>query len=127
MRILDGQLVLAPSDLANFLTCRHRAGLDLAAARGVMEKPRYEDPYAALLRQHGEDHELAYVESLRSRGLAIVTAKPTETTKADESTRLTLEAMRTGAQVIVQARLAGELIAGYADVLLRVERNSDVR
>lgn len=126
MRILDGQLVLSPSDLANFLSCRHRAGLDLAAARGAIDRPRYADPYAAMLRQHGEDHELAYVESLRSRGLVIVTAKPIETTRADESTRLTLEAMRAGAQVIVQARLTGDLIAGYADVLFRVDRKSDL-
>lgn len=126
MRILDGVLVLSPSDLANFLACRHRAGLDLAAAHEVVAKPHNEDPYAAMLRRHGEDHELSYVESLRSRGLGIVTAKPTEATRPDESTRLTLEAMRAGAQVIVQARLVGDLIAGYADVLLRVERKSDL-
>ena len=124
MRVLDGTLILSPSDLANFLTCRHRAGLDLAAARGVFEKPRYEDPYAAMLRQHGDEHEQAYVESLRARGLTIANAKPEKTTKADESARLTVEAMRAGAQVIVQGRLAGDLIAGYADVLLRVEQKS---
>ncbi len=134
MRILDDQLVLSPSDLANFLTCRHRAGLDLAAARKVFDKPRYEDPYAAMLSQHGQDHEQAYVESLRARGLAIVNAKPNQKTTAEESTRLTLEAMRAGTQVIVQARLAkpaegrpAELaMAGYADVLLRVEQPSDL-
>ena len=126
MRILDGSLVLSPSDLANFLACRHRAGLDLAAARGVFEKPRDEDPYAAMLRQHGDEHEQAYVESLRARGLTIVNAKPEQTTKAEQSTRLTVEAMRAGAPVIVQARLAGELIAGYADVLLRVDTTSDL-
>ena len=124
MRVLDGTLILSPSDLANFLTCRHRAGLDLAAARGVFEKPRYEDPYAAMLRQHGDEHEQAYVESLRARGLTIANAKPEKTTKAEESARLTVEAMRAGAQVIVQGRLAGDLIAGYADVLLRVEQKS---
>jgi len=124
MRILDGALALSPSDLANFLSCRHRAGLDLAAVRKVIEKPKYEDPYAAMLRQHGEDHELAYVDSLRTQGLTIVTAKPEADTKAEESSRLTLEAMRAGLAVIVQARLEGELIAGYADILLRVEQPS---
>ena len=134
MRILDGSLVLSPSDLANFLSCRHRAGLDLAAARKVLEKPRYEDPYAAMLRQHGDEHERAYVETLRAQGLSIVDAKPDKDTKAEDSPRLTLEAMRAGAQVIVQARLdlstvavaKVDLIAGYADVLLRVERKSDL-
>jgi predicted RecB family nuclease len=126
MRILDGQLVLSPSDLSNFLTCRHRAGLDLAAARKVIEKPRYEDPYVAMLGRHGDEHERAYVDLLRTQGLAIVNAKPDKDTTSEESTRLTLEAMRAGAQVIVQARLEGDLIAGYADVLLRVETPSDL-
>ena len=126
MRILDGHLVLSPSDLSNFLTCRHRAGLDLAAARKVIEKPRYEDPYVAMLGRHGDEHERAYVDLLRTQGLAIVNAKPDKDTTAEESTRLTLEAMRAGAQVIVQARLEGDSIAGYADVLLRVETPSNL-
>lgn len=126
MRILDGQLVLSPSDLSNFLTCRHRAGLDLAAARKVIEKPRYEDPYVAMLGRHGDEHERAYVDLLRTQGLAIVNATPDKDTTAEESTRLTLEAMRAGAQVIVQARLEGDSIAGYADVLLRVETPSNL-
>src|SRR6187402_77793 len=126
MRILEGTLVLSPSDLSNFLSCRHRAGLDLAAARKVIEKPRYEDPYAAMLRQHGDEHEQAYVDLLRRQGLAIVNAKPQENTRVEESTHLTLEAMRSGAQAIVQARLEGDQIAGYADVLLRVEVPSDL-
>lgn len=121
MRIIDDQLVLSPSDLANFLTCRHRAGLDLAAARGVFEKPRYEDPYAAMLRQHGADHERAYVDSLRAGGKTIV-----DLAGAADAEEKTKEAMREGAEVIVQARLEGDLIAGYADVLMRVELPSDL-
>jgi predicted RecB family nuclease len=120
MRILDGQLVLSPSDLSNFLTCRHRAGLDLAAARKVIEKPRYEDPYVAMLGRHGDEHERAYVDSLRRQGLSVVDVG------AEGAYGATLSAMKAGAQVIVQARLEGDLIAGYADVLVRVEKPSDI-
>jgi len=116
MRILDGQLILSPSDLANFLACRHRAGLDLAAARKVLEKPRYEDPYLAMLGRHGDDHERAYVDSLRAAGKTIVDLKD-----ADDAAEKTKEAMRAGVEVIVQARLEGDHITGYADVLVRVE------
>ena len=123
MRILDDQLVLSPSDLANFLTCRHRAGLDLAAARGLMEKPRYEDPYAAMLRQHGDEHEQAYVDSLRRQGLSVVDVSVEGATGAKGAT---LDAMRAGANVIVQARLEGASFAGYADVLMRVDTPSDL-
>lgn len=121
MRILDGQLILSPSDLANFLTCRHRAGLDLAAARKVLEKPRYEDAYVAMLGRHGDDHERAYVDSLRAAGKTIVDLKD-----ADDAPEKTREAMRAGVEVIVQARLDGDHIAGYADVLVRVDKPSDL-
>jgi predicted RecB family nuclease len=121
MRILDGELVLSPSDLANFLACRHRAGLDLAAAHKVIERPRHEDPYAAMLKQHGEDHERAYVDSLRSQGKRVE-----DLTDAADAAEKTKAAMRAGVEVIVQARLEGELIAGYADVLMRVEEKSDL-
>ena len=121
MRILDGQLVLSPSDLASFLTCRHRAGLDLAAARKAIDKPRYEDPYAAMLKQHGEDHESAYVDSLRASGKGVVDLQ--DDADAAEKTK---QAMRAGVEVIVQAKLEGDLIAGYADVLVRVDTPSDL-
>ena len=121
MRILDGTLVLSPSDLANFLTCRHRAGLDLAAVKGKLTKPTYDDPYATMLREHGEAHELAYVESLRAAGKGVVNLKDVEDAAAK-----TREAMRAGAGVIVQARLEGEALAGYADILLRVDPPSNL-
>lgn len=124
MRILDDSLILSPSDLSSFLNCRHRNGLELAVARKVLEKPRFTDAYAAILARHGADHEQQYVASLQAQGLRCVNAKPTDDKSGDESLRLTLDAMRSGADVIVQARLVAGDIAGYADVLRRVETPS---
>jgi predicted RecB family nuclease len=124
MRIQQGQLVLSPSDLSNFLSCRHRAGLDLAVAWKVMTRPAYSNPYAAILQKHGEEHENAYVESIRAAGLTVVNARPDDKTTADQSSAITVEAMRRGADTIVQARLAGDRLGGYADILYRVERPS---
>ena len=121
MRILDGTVVLSPSDLANFLTCRHRAGLDLAVANGKLTKPTYDDPYATMLREHGDAHELAYVETLRDAGKSVVNLKD-----AKDAAEKTREAMRAGVDVVVQARLEGDGLAGYADVLLRVDTKSDL-
>ena len=121
MRTLDGTLVLSPSDLSNFLSCRHRAGLDLAVARKQLTRPAYADPYAAMLRQHGEDHERAYVDSLRAAGKSVVDLED-----VDDAAERTREAMRAGVDVIVQARLEGDAFAGYADILLRVEHRSDL-
>lgn len=40
MKIIDGQVRLSASDVANFLECRHLTRLDLLNARGVI-KPQY--------------------------------------------------------------------------------------
>ncbi len=126
MRLVDDLLVLAPTDLSTFLSCRHRTGLDLAAARHVLKKPTYEDPYAAMLAERGEAHEQQYVESLRAQGLDVVHIPRGEGRPTAESlarhTAETLAAMQAGAEVIVQARLAHADLAGYADILLRVDR-----
>lgn len=121
MRTLDGALVLSPSDLSNFLSCRHRAGLDLAVARKLLTRPAYADPYAAMLQQHGEDHERAYVDSFCAAGKRVVHLKDAEDAAVE-----TRAAMRAGVDVIVQARLEGNAFAGYADILLRVEHRSDL-
>jgi len=118
MKLDAGALVLSPSDLSNFLSCRHRAGLDLAVAHKQLIRPASTNPYAAILQKHGDDHEHAYVESLRRQGLRIV--------DGSGSLDVTLDAMKSGADVIVQARLEGDAFAGYADILRRVEKMSDL-
>ena len=120
MRLVDNTLVLSPSDLSNFLSCRHRAGLDLAVARKQLVRPEYDDPYRALLQKHGEEHERAYVESLRAAGRTIVELMRED----DDAGATTREAMRAGVDVIVQARLEGHALAGSADILLRVNEPS---
>jgi uncharacterized protein len=122
MRVVDDVLVVSPSDLSNFLSCRHRAGLDLAAAHQQLVRPTSDDPYAALLQKHGEEHERAYVEALRAQGKQIVDlADYKNDPDAAGKTRV---AMRAGADVIVQAKLESDALAGYADILLKVNAPS---
>jgi len=128
MRFVSDSLLLAPTDLATFVGCRHKTGLDLAVARHVLTRPRYEDPFAAILQRRGEEHEQRYVESLRAQKLGVVTVAredgPATAASLARQTADTLAAMRDGADVIVQARLADDHMAGYADVLIRVEQPS---
>jgi predicted RecB family nuclease len=130
MRLVADRLLLAPTDLSTFLGCRHKTALDLAVARRVLERPAYEDPYAALLRRRGEEHELQYVETLRREGLRVVALErpdaPSTAESLDRHTADTLAGMKSGADVIVQGRLAHDDLAGYADILRRVERPSDL-
>lgn len=58
LRLADGSLVLAPTDLTNHLACVHLTQQRLAIARGDRSKPRpADDPHADLVRARGDAHE----------------------------------------------------------------------
>lgn len=119
MRLFEFSLVLSPTDLSSFLSCRHRSGLDLAAAHGALTRSTNVDPFAAILQRLGDEHEKRYVALLRARGSEVLDLKD-----APDAASRTVTAMRRGVDVIFQARLEGQDIAGYADVLMRVDRPS---
>ena len=106
-------LSLAPTDLGNFLACRHLAVLDLAAARGPAKPPLRYSPMLEDLRERGMEHEKAYLDRLRGKGRAVVDA-------AGRDVRATIAEMRGGVDVIYQAALADDKWAGRGDFLLKV-------
>jgi predicted RecB family nuclease len=119
-------LVLAATDLSNFLACRRKLALELSVARGDREKPDLDDPVLEILRQRGAEHEARFVDAERAKGFDIVDvskiAGVEEPTRA-QRVAATLHAMRSGAPRIVQAALQshdGQWF-GYADVLRRVD------
>ena len=58
LRLDDGTLVLAATDLTNYLACAHLTQQRLAIVRGERAKPRpADDPHAELIRERGERHE----------------------------------------------------------------------
>lgn len=114
MRLIDDRLVLTPTDLADSLACRHKTTLELEAVYGQRERPNYEDPLAKVLRERGMEHEARYVESLRARGLTITNLK------GERDVQRTVEAMRSGVDIIIQAPLGDEGWFGFADVLVKV-------
>lgn len=127
MRVTGGSLVLAPTDLSSFLACRHRTALDLAVAGGALRLPVAADPFAELLQRLGAEHEERHVASLRAEHLHVVTIeRDAEARDQARETEETLAAMRTGADVIVQARLTHGNLAGYADILVKVPQPSDL-
>ena len=121
MFLADHQLVLSPSDLSAFLSCRHRTGLDLAVAHHVLTPPTRDDVFAQGLRERGLEHERGYLEWLRGGGREVVDLADLRGQAAEAATH---QAMARGAAVIYQAALSGEGWRGYADVLVRVERPS---
>jgi predicted RecB family nuclease len=119
MRVRQGTATLSATDLANHLSCRHLTTLDLRLAKGEIAEPSWENPHLVVLQQRGLEHEKAYIDSLRSKGLAIVDLSNEAEEVAAEAT---WAAMKSGAQAIVQAALGSGDWRGRADVLLRVEQ-----
>ena len=128
MKLLPHKLVLAATDLSNFLSCQHLVSLDLAAARGAQERPVRYDPFIQELRARGHRHERAYLERLREQGCNI--AGDDNASEGDQPTDVSYEethaAMRVGADVIYQAALADKTWSGRVDFLRRVDTPSDL-
>ena len=100
----DNGLRLSATDLSHFLSCRHLTALDLGVIHKRREKPhRREDPLLELLWKRGMEHEKAYVDQLRREGREVVDLNDIPRNQADEAIARTLEAIRSGKHVIVQA------------------------
>jgi predicted RecB family nuclease len=117
MKHLSGSFFLAATDLANHLGCNHLTQLNRLVALEELRKPEWNDPSLAILAKRGEEHEAAYVEYLKSKGLSTLNLK-------NKSIEATLEAMHNGVDVITQAKLENGSWMGYADILLKVPGES---
>jgi predicted RecB family nuclease len=118
MRLHDGTIALAPSDLSRHLGCRHATTLALRAARGEGEGPHQGGEYAQLILEKGDLHEAEYLARLQADGREVV-AMEQGGSYADMAAR-TREAMEAGADVIYQATFEIGRWRGHADFLERV-------
>ena len=65
MQHLNDELLFSPSDLGSFLACEHLTQLERAVAFREARRPSYENAYAELLQRKGQEHEQAFLTSLR--------------------------------------------------------------
>ena len=122
MQLHDGQLSLSPSDLSGHLACTHLTTLQVAVARGDMERPVFPDQHRDLIFRKGNEHEAAYLARLEAAGKTIVRIPSYEDPAfdADEARRLTEAAVLDGnADVVYQAYLTDGTWRGFADFLER--------
>lgn len=77
--------MFSPSDPNAFLACPHLTTLELAVARGKLEKPYRANLYPDLIRRKGDEHERRYLESLRTQGKRI--AEPATAADTEEAIR----------------------------------------
>lgn len=124
MKLNDRAFRLSASDLSGFSNCRHLTSLEREVALGALKRPNPWDPMLEVFWERGLRHEHDYVSHLGNAGHEVVRIDGIEID--DVAIASTLEAMRSGAPVIVQAALAGDGWVGRADVLLRVETASDL-
>ena len=121
MRRTATNIELSASDLSHFLGCRHRTALDLAVAQGQRAAPTWVDPALALLQERGLEHERKYADALRAEGLNVVDLAEQS---VDDAVDRTIDAMRAGADVILQPALRNGRWFGRLDVLRRVDAPS---
>src|SRR5688572_20223381 len=117
MNYTDGQYSFFASDVSNYLLCKHATQLQKQYALAGKRVPRNNDPVLDVLIQRGAEHEKAYVDFLRAKGL---------TSTGDERKTLeeTINAMADGVDVIVQGKLQNDAWGGYPDILIRREGRS---
>jgi len=117
MRYISDSFELAATDLSNHLSCAHLTQLHRKVALDEIKKPSWRDPSLDVLIERGREHEAAYVEFLSKKGLKVVNlnGQPIESV---------VEAMKQGADALVQASLEDGQWMGYADILLKVPGKS---
>ena len=127
MQLINEKLILSASDLTNFLACEHLTQLALASLRGELAYPESVSSDLVILFRRGNEHEQRYLEHLRSEGLNVIEITRTFGPKnQDVATQATLQAMRTGVDVIYQGTLSDGSWLGHADFLRRVPVPSDL-
>src|SRR5215207_10151134 len=120
MKSNQGQIRFSASDLSNHLACRHITSLDFAILAGLRSAPTWHSPDAWVLQQRGLEHENAYIESVTRPGISVADLRPVGDEKAAHAQ--TIEAMRAGVNVIVQAVLTEGNWFGKADLLRKVTK-----
>ncbi len=126
MQLIDGVLVLSPTDLVAFTGCEHRTHLDREVARGNLASVRRDDPLIKVLRAHGDLHEQRYLATLTGRVATVVRIERSDGTIAGlhAAEAETLAAMRAGTDVIYQASFFDGRWRGHADFVCRVDTPS---
>src|SRR5579859_5391119 len=120
MKIIEGRLRVAASDVANFLACQQLTQLDLLAARRELRPPRAVDLGFEELVRRGEEHEREVLERFRVDGCEVM-----DLSGATEPGEATAAAIRAGAGVIYQGTLTGAgggvALLGRPDFLVRAD------
>jgi predicted RecB family nuclease len=118
MKIIEGNLRVAASDVANFLACQELTQLDLRAARHTLRPPHPRDLGFEDLVRRGEEHERAVLEGFGADGWEVA-----DLSGAGDPVAATAAAIQDKAGVIYQGTLTGNggALFGRPDFLVRAD------
>ncbi len=117
-----GRPMASATDIANFLACRHLLTLQRAQTAGTIKQPYAPDRGVELLQELGNRHEKGFLERLRDQGLRI--AEISTAAPWSEATTETIEAIRSGIDVVYQATFQDGDWRGRSDLLRKVSAPS---
>ncbi len=128
MQLIDGSLVLSPTDLAESVLCDHLVAVERQVAFGEVQRDGEPDPALEVLLRRSAEHEAEYLKSLSASGRSVVEIKTRSAGRAalEQAERQTLDAMRSGVDVIYHATFFDGRWRGQADFLERVDKPSDL-
>jgi hypothetical protein len=120
MKVTEGRVRVAASDVANFLACQQLTQLDLQAARRTLRPPYAVDLGFEDLVRRGEEHERAVLERFRADGREVA-----DLGEAGDPAGATAAAIQGGAEVVYQGTLTGAgggmTLFGRPDFLVRAD------
>lgn len=119
----NGQKLYSPTDLVNFLGCRHASFLDVKALSEDMDKAQ-DSAIGQLLQKKGLEHEAAYLQQLKAENKTVVEIP--RSSNLQQRNRRTLKAMQSGSDVIYQAVLFEPPWLSYADFLIKCDTESNL-
>src|SRR3954447_988875 len=106
MQLVDDRLLLSASDLINYLECAHLTRLDVEVVRGEKVLDETRTDAADLVARKGDEHERAYLESLRTAGREVVEIESEPGLDGlHRGADRTREAMERGVEVVYQGVL----------------------
>lgn len=118
-KIQHNEYLLSPTDLVKFFGCHHATYLDMHEIASKNAPSAMNEQ----LSKNGNAHETAYLNILKSQGLSVIEI-PKEGILEEERSRLTIEALHSGADVIYQGFLKAHPWRGDADFLIKIQEPS---
>lgn len=117
LKTVENKTVYSATDLCDHLECLHLTSLKVRDLTEDLPKDAPDDQ-SQIIMARGIAHEQRFLDHLRSSGKTIANLK--DLPKDDDlRAQATMDAIRSGVDVIYQAYLRDEPFAGYADFLIK--------